>query len=708
MADTTIGIEVTADTEAAQQAFDDLTEAIYEQTTAARVDGEEQKSLAKTIAVGKEAQIAAAEAVRRAQSALAEHSATVAAHGRESKEAAASLDKLKRAQAEAAKASEAASKAVTAAATATTKAVKETDKLTPSLKRAANEVKQTAVNADRAAAEVRKLELAIVAAGKASAAGAASSTSWGVRVAASLFTFEKGLGLVKEGIRWAIDNNPKLGASYANLAYEADKAGHALADGLLGRGLRGIMDVSTSVLGFTNELADSIAVAGHASATLGERLEALARKGKGLGALGELAVGSLGSDGQRDLAEARKEGDRKRFAEARKAAILAEQEERRQEALNDARARDALARAANAERASEAAKAPKENKGPTFADAMAQPKHLVELERGANEKALAARVAAYEQESAIREGRIAGMQREMEVIEAYADLERQQVDAIFFNLDVKNTAADRHDALVDRQINKELELARWQLDNAVTYEDIARARTRVEEAEHRKRLAALSKVVAEEQREMAKRQKVFETVGNAIVATGDAIMNGIIAQAEGEKAAIWRMLAELLKATAKKHAILALGEFAQAAGNAAMYNFPGAAAHAAAGGMHTAVAAAAGLGAHVAGQIWEDRREPAKAGAGGGGGSGGSSSGGSSSGGSGSPRSGEGLMHQQVPVSHDQLNRAGGMAPASEGGGVVVNITGGTFIGAGGIREVAHEIRKELERQDRGGKRARL
>lgn len=48
------------------------------------------------------------------------------------------------------------------------------------------------------------------------------------------------------------------------------------------------------------------------------------------------------------------------------------------------------------------------------------------------------------------------------------------------------------------------------------------------------------------------------------------------------------------------------------------------------------------------------------------------------------------------------------MRRGAEGGGVNVTIQVGSIVGAGGVREVADMIRKELDRQDRGGRKARL
>lgn len=341
-----------------------------------------------------------------------------------------------------------------------------------------------------------------------------------------------------------------------------------------------------------------------------------------------------------------------------------------------------------------------------------------------------AEIKAYEAESAMREQRLAGLQREMEMLEAKGGLERERVDFVFYELEVANTAADQRDALIDRQIDKELDLARWQAKNAKTEEQRERALTRLTAAEHKKRVADLEKSVAAEEKEHARKRRAVETVFGAVTTLADGMIGAFEAMAAGEKGAMAKMLADLLKGVAKKHAILALGETAQGvAATAATFGIvnPKAAAHFAAAGLHAGVAIAAGAGAVAAGKVWEsqrgnpeedkwaeqqatkERKEAWKEANGLGGSSGGGSSNGSASGTS-NPRGGsdEGLEAQMVPISHEQLRRHDRHA-SSGTGGAQVNIYGTVNVyGAGGKQEFIEDIRRGLDRQDRAGRRARI
>ena len=318
------------------------------------------------------------------------------------------------------------------------------------------------------------------------------------------------------------------------------------------------------------------------------------------------------------------------------------------------------------------------------------------------EQAFAAEVAGYEAESGARDKRIEGLGREIALLEARGAAERESVDFVFFSVEVESEAQRQREALIDARIDKELELAKWQTRNAKTAEQRERAQTRLEEAEHAKRIRSSEKLAAEEAKVARQREKVFGTLASAHNVLAERMIDAAFAAAEGEKVAVGAMLAELLKGVAKKHSILALGEAALAVGAAASYRYAAAAQHGASAAMHTGVAIAAGVGAYAAGQL---------SGGGGGGGKGGEAGGGSWSTGSG--RGGESrsksddgdLEAQEVPVSHEQLRRADGRVARGDGGGVVVNIYSPTIAGAGGVKELAATIQREIERNNRGGNR---
>jgi uncharacterized membrane protein YgcG len=337
-------------------------------------------------------------------------------------------------------------------------------------------------------------------------------------------------------------------------------------------------------------------------------------------------------------------------------------------------------------------------------------------DRFVRESAFAASAQAYEDEQRLRATRIEGMGAEIAALEAKAERERESVDMIFFTVQVESDAARARDALIDERMRKEMELAQWEVRNAKTREQRERAQTRVFEAESKKRALAVQREVAAEAKEHARREQIVGKVTSAVTTLGEGMISAFERMAAGEKGAMAQMLADLLKGVAKKHAILALGEFASGVGSqAATFGIPNpkSIAHFTAGGMHLGVAAAAGIGAFVAGQAADSR-----AGTGdyarGGGGSGGSGFGRGTGGGSGSGGSSggggddDGLDAQEVPVSHEQLRR-GSPSGARKSGGAAVVISGTVNIyGAGGKREFIDDILKGIDRANRGGRRPRI
>lgn len=329
-----------------------------------------------------------------------------------------------------------------------------------------------------------------------------------------------------------------------------------------------------------------------------------------------------------------------------------------------------------------------------------------ETTKAVREQDLEAQVKAFEAEDALRERRLAGIGRELELLEAKGVAEAEQVDMVFYTIEIESQAARQREALIDRRLAEEERLARWEINNAKTKEQLEKGQTRLAEVEHQKRVASLRKSAAEEERVHRQREKAVSVVVGAVTTLGEGMIGAFERMAAGEKGAMAEMLADLLKGVAKKHAILALGEAAQGvAATAATFGIvnPKAAAHFAAAALHTGVAVAAGVGAYAAGQVASARQ----GGGGGGGpspfGSSGSSAGGGTSGAAGG-RSDGGLEAQDVPVSHEQMRRGDASMRGGSGGHTVI-LQGGTFVGVGGVKQVVDIIEKELDRRARRGAR---
>lgn len=323
--------------------------------------------------------------------------------------------------------------------------------------------------------------------------------------------------------------------------------------------------------------------------------------------------------------------------------------------------------------------------------------------RRERERAFAAEVAAFEQESELRDKRVAGIDREIEAIEARGIAEKDSIDFIFATVEVESEAAQRREALIDQRLNKEMELARWQLRNAKTQEQREKAQTRLEEAEHAKRIRAMEKAAKDEAKTARQREQVFGALARAHNAIGETMVDAAFAAAEGEKVAVGEMLQTFLKGLAKRHTLMALAEGAEAATAFASYRYAAGAQHLAAAGLHTGVAVLAGVGAYAVGQV-VDIPQPGSKGSGGKSDTGGGGGGG---GGRGRSSDGDDLQAQEVPVTHEQLRRADPSMSRTGGGGVTVNIYNPTIAGAGGVRELAATIQREIERNNRGGRRPR-
>ena len=215
-----------------------------------------------------------------------------------------------------------------------------------------------------------------------------------------------------------------------------------------------------------------------------------------------------------------------------------------------------------------------------------------ELVADAAPEAAAAGVA--EQQAAIFEQRQLLADREIELLDAQTARETERIDSIIFGVEVESEAEARRAELQDQRLRREAEYARWQVRSARTDAQREQAQTRLEEVEHRKRLAGIARAQADEARVLAQRQRVADAVVGHVTAAGGAILDATVAAINGQRGALAQGLSDFAAGQAKEFGLRALGEFARAAISAASYDFVGAAAHASAGGMALGVAAAAG------------------------------------------------------------------------------------------------------------------
>ena len=508
-----------------------------------------------------------------------------------------------------------------------------------------------------------------------------------------------------------------------------------------------LFDTIREGLDAMHEQDAAVALFGRTTEVAHDRLREYARAhGEALGPIGEMVQATFMEEAAtRSLTEAVREGQRAREDQARTEAIVAGLQTRaaREEA---ARISDLEKRKASAERSGMMAEYldlkgdktlspsqkkrlgelkktldipddPKVKRGKKPKDqsrelSLGGLEDFSKRDRVERERAFDEQVRAFEQEQALRERRIAGLESEIDMLSARADRERESVDMILLTVDVESQAAAARDALIDERIRKEGDLAQWELANAKTREQRERAQTRVYEVEAKKRALAAQREVTAEEKEHRRRQQVVERVTGAVMTLGEGMVAAFERMAAGEKGAIASMLSELLKGVAKKHAILALAEAALAVGAAASYRYAAAAQHGTSAALHTGVAIAAGVGAVAAGAVAD-----ARAGSGGGGGGaspfgrigggGGSSGSAPRSGSSGASGSGDGgLEAQEVPISHEQLRRG---SPRGGGGATAQVVISGTvnIYGAGGKAEFVEDIRRAIDRSNRAGHRAR-
>lgn len=314
------------------------------------------------------------------------------------------------------------------------------------------------------------------------------------------------------------------------------------------------------------------------------------------------------------------------------------------------------------------------------------------------EREIAAEQKAFDDESKLRERKLTAIDREKEALEALGGFEAERVDAVFYSIEVESEAQRQREELIDRRLDAETKIARWQIKAAKSEADREQARTRLENVEHQKRITGLRRYADAEAKEHRGRAKVVEGVTRHVTGLGEAVVSGLEAAANGERGAIARMVAQYLKGVRDRMAIKALEEGVLAVAAAASYNYPAAAAHGAAAGLAIAAAAAAGGGAFAAGKIADARSGGAKPAT--------STTDGPAANDSGSANGGSGdgdLEAQETPVSHERLRRGDGAAQRT--GGAVVHIYNPQIVGAGGVRDFARAVKREIDREARGGAR---
>lgn len=310
--------------------------------------------------------------------------------------------------------------------------------------------------------------------------------------------------------------------------------------------------------------------------------------------------------------------------------------------------------------------------------------------------------AAFERESALRERRLSELDREMELLDATGAAEAERIDAVFFLVDMEGKAEARRRELQDSRIAREEELARWQVTNAKSEADREKARTRLDEAEHKKRLLALNRATAEERKTLAARQAMVEKVTTHVTGLADALVSGLEAAAEGEKGAVAKAVGSYLKGVSVRMGIKGLEESVLAVASAASYNYPAAAAHGTAAGMAFAASAAAGVGAGALTAVGNARAD-----SGSGGGvvpSAPTGTAATATGGGVQRESGKKLEAQEVPVSFEERRRSAPHTPMAERQ-IVINVNVGTMLGDKDKRQLGQDLSKIIREAESAGRR---
>lgn len=341
-------------------------------------------------------------------------------------------------------------------------------------------------------------------------------------------------------------------------------------------------------------------------------------------------------------------------------------------------------------------------------DVMRARVHDGRLDSVSNEPAI-----AYQEEERERlhELQLAGLEQEQEIIDARGLAEEE--------------AQAQREALLARRLDAEQEFAKQQMRFARTDAQREAATTRMEAAEHQKRLASLRKMAAAEEAEHARKVAITEKVTSRVNSLGTAMVEAAWQAAEGQRGAGLQALGDYLKTVSKQMAVKAAVETALGvsalAGIVTAGLAPG---HFAAAGVALAAAVAAGgagIGLSAAGdaraaegakekkwQEQQDEKEEKAAwmeangyGSPGGRGASGPGGVGSSGAGAGGEREKRELSAQEVPISYFEPSRM----PANSG---TVNnyfdLSGGIWT-SGGPEKAAQTMTKILRQGKAAGGR---
>lgn len=316
-------------------------------------------------------------------------------------------------------------------------------------------------------------------------------------------------------------------------------------------------------------------------------------------------------------------------------------------------------------------------------------------------------------ETAQREARIADIDREIEALEEKGEAEVRQAEFLWFTIDSESQAEEQRRQLQETRIAREMELAQWQLESAKNDEQRLAAQTKIEEAQHKKRLLLIQKTNAAEALEQRKKIQTFEMLNGAIQDVGASSIDAIEAQVQGEKGAIAEMVSNYAKGIRNKMILKAAEETAYGVAALAGIVTAGLAGpHFAAAGLAAGAAALAGGAQAGFAAIAADQRAaalpaansaPALPAANSMPSTSGTAAGALPPGAPAGERR-EGLAAQDVPISYEQQRRE---TPRSEQSPLmlVVNVHG-NVIGAGGERELARYLQGVLDQHGRRSGRA--
>lgn len=199
MADQDLRIKVAAETGAAQDALGRLSDEMAGLATTTKGAGGDLKDLHKQTAATTAQVNAARDAVERAKRAQSEAAAITQAFGKDSREAAEAISRLKAAEEAATKATRDAERAIEANARAISETAKAAGGASPQLRRMADSLEKTGKDADRTAGELRALEARIESTTRASTGLSASFASFKGNLAANAVTALAG-GLASAGM----------------------------------------------------------------------------------------------------------------------------------------------------------------------------------------------------------------------------------------------------------------------------------------------------------------------------------------------------------------------------------------------------------------------------------------------------------------------------------------------------------------------------